>query len=269
MYNTEEYIVSLKRIQDFDPNSLSRIKELGTSFNFSEIIEPAQQLINLYKSIPSDIIKDLPENIASYIKGQADTDYRYFTQILDFNPDGIQNPSHVHGQLIKKIESHYKNAFSKLYQYIAYASSKSYNFIELENEARNSINSINARADELNDKLSAYDEQAKNMLMDIRNISAEHGVSQQAIYFKEESENHEKLANKWQGISIGLSTLLVLLAILSISFYKNPYLNPDNNFQSLQLLTSKMLIFGAISYLLFLSAKNFLSHKTQFSSKQT
>lgn len=43
--------------------------------------------------------------------------------------------------------------------------------------------------------------------------------------------------------------------------HKIPWLKPEDTFQNIQLITSKGLLFAVIAYMLFLSARNFLSHK--------
>jgi hypothetical protein len=39
------------------------------------------------------------------------------------------------------------------------------------------------------------------------------------------------------------------------------FLSPENTFEMIQLSLSKVLVFGAISYMLILSARNFMAHK--------
>lgn len=59
---------SLLRIQDFDVNTLSRSAKLGESFSFNETVEPARELINLYKRLSISALEDFPEDTLRKIK---------------------------------------------------------------------------------------------------------------------------------------------------------------------------------------------------------
>ncbi len=131
----------------------------------------------------------------------------------------------------------------------------------MENEARAMLQNVKDEASEITEQLSEHQEQAQGVLADVRRVAAEQGVSQQAIYFKDEAEAHEELAETWRSRTTKLAWGLGGYALLSIFFHKWSWLQPEDTIQSIQLVTSKILIFGVISYMLFLSAKNFLSHK--------
>ncbi|MGE4546124.1 MAG: hypothetical protein AB7D06_18705 [Pedobacter sp.] len=251
---------SVIRMQEFDANSLARESELGTGLNFSPSVAPAEKLISFYKQISIKALSDLPGPILTQIKTQADADFSKFDQILKFVPDQ-QNPGTVRQTYIDQIKNAYDPAFQKLYPFISYSASVSVDFQRMENEARALVQSVKDRADDLMKELDKNKEQANQVLEDVRKVAAEQGVSQQAIYFKEETEEHLKQAEEWRGITLKVAWALGVYAFLSIFFHKVPWLEPSNNIQAIQLITSKFLIFGVISYMLFLSAKNYLNHK--------
>ena len=115
--------------------------------------------------------------------------------------------------------------------------------------------------EEFNAEIKQANDEAQNVLANIRKTAAEQGVSQQAIYFKEESENHNTQSKTWLKATIWISVSLVLYAIISIFIHKIAYLKPEDLYQSIQLAVSKVLIFAVISYVLYLAARNFLAHK--------
>ena len=83
----------------------------------------------------------------------------------------------------------------------------------------------------------------------------------QAVYFKDESTDHENSAKNWHTATVWLAILVVIYSIGTLFLHKIEFFNPKNSFESCQLIASKILIFVVLSYMLFLSAKNFLSHK--------
>ncbi|MBE8717192.1 hypothetical protein [Cellvibrio polysaccharolyticus] len=263
MSQLEETQESLSRMQAFDPKSLAREEELGRNFDFSAIVAPASKLIRLYNQLGLSTLDDFPEKILSEIKQQADADFNRFQQVLDFDPTTVQNqnPTQPRDQLIQQVTNAYAPAFQKLFPFISYGTSKSVDFQRMENEARAMLQNVKDEALEITEQLTEHQEQAQNVLADVRRVAAEQGVSQQAIYFKDEADVHEELAETWRSRTTKLAWGLGAYAFLSIFFHKWSWLQPEGTIQSIQLVTSKVLIFFVISYMLFLSAKNFLSHK--------
>ncbi|SIT08964.1 hypothetical protein SAMN05421686_109129 [Thalassolituus maritimus] len=263
MSQLEETQESLSRMQAFDPKSLAREEDLGRNFDFSAIVAPASKLIRLYNQLGLTTLDDFPGPILTQIKQQADADFNRFQQVLDFDPTTVQNqnPTQPRDQLIQQVTNAYDPAFQKLFPFISYGTSKSVDFQRMENEARAMLQNVKDEASEITEQLSEHQEQAQGVLADVRRVAAEQGVSQQAIYFKDEAEAHEELAETWRSRTTKLAWGLGGYAFLSIFFHKWSWLQPEDTIQSIQLVTSKILIFGVISYMLFLSAKNFLSHK--------
>ena len=263
MSKIEETRESLKRIQEFDSKTISRENDLGTKLYFADAIKPANKLIQLYKQLSLTVLEDLPDNLLDGIKRQADADFNKFQQALNFDPANVQNqnPATARDAIINNITSAYPPAFNVLWNYIAYGVSKSVDFQRMENEARSMIQSVKDKTEEITQELQNNQIQSGQILNDMRKAAAEQGVSQQAIYFKEEAVEHEKLSNQWKGMTLKMAIGLGIYAIISLFVHKIPWLSPHNTYESAQLVSSKILIFGVISYIMFLAAKNFLSHK--------
>jgi len=123
------------------------------------------------------------------------------------------------------------------------------------------MQSVQDRANDLTAELERQQSEAQRILDEVRQVAAEQGVSQQAVYFKEEADRHQSEAETWQLYTICTATGLGLFAILSLFIHEIPILTPDNTYKALQLTLSKFLIFAVIGYMLVLCARNFLSHK--------
>ena len=256
----EEAKTSLVRMQNFDVSTLPREKELGDRLNFREAVEPAEHLIRLYKQLSTPVLEDLPQQQLNIIRTQANSDYHLFQQIMDFTSEQA-SPHEVKNAYIQQIEQAYEPAFNKLHPIISYSTSKSADFKRLETEARATIQSVRDQGKELTEQLEFERQQAQQILEDIRNVAAEQGVSQQATYFRDASEEHEEQAEKWRKRTFKLAWLLGGYAVLSLLIHKVPFLAPADVYHSIQLGVSKILIFAVITYMLYLSARNFLAHK--------
>ena len=53
--------------------------------SFAEAVKPAEAVIALYKRIPLSALPDFTDGQLNAIQGQANADYSYFKQILDFD----------------------------------------------------------------------------------------------------------------------------------------------------------------------------------------
>lgn len=251
---------SVQRMQEFDADSLPREDALGQGLSFRAAVKPAKKLIGFYSQLSLSALDDMPDPLLTQIKKRANADFNFFQQILDFDTKQ-ENPTNVRDSLVTQITSAYPATFQALYPFISYGVSKSVDFQRMETDARAAIQSITDHANNITQQLEESREEANTVLEDVRRVAAEQGVSQQAIYFKDESEQHAESSSKWRTATIVLAIALGIYSITTLFLHKIPGLTPENNIQSAQLIASKMLIFAVLSYMLFLSAKNFLSHK--------
>ena len=262
--NTDELLQeateSLKRIQEFDVSKLPRENELGSELHFAEAVAPAEQLIELYKRLSVAALQDFPDQTLTIIKDNANNSYQLFTQALEFKA-AQQNPQNARNSIITQIKNAYQPAFQALHPFISYSLHRAADFQRLDTQARATLQSVKDKADDFAEEMKSHENNAKQILDEIRNVAAEQGVSQQAHYFKEEAERHETDAETWRSRTTKLAIGLGIYSVASLFIHKLPGLDPSDTYQSIQLVTSKILIFGVIAYMLFLSARNFLSHK--------
>ena len=252
---------SLERVQQFDAESLAREADLGVRFNFREAVLPANRLVRLFQQLTTTSLDDFPDNQLTIIRDQANATYSRFDEILKFDPAKIENPSPTRNSLIQQLNNTYPNVFNHIFQHISYGVGRAVDFRRMEHDARASIQSVKDNADKTAKELEKTKEEANAILADVRKIAAEHGVTQQAIYFKEEADSHDKDADEWRDRTVKLAWFLGFYSLASLWFTKIPGLTPDSTYQSWQLGTSKVLIFLVIAYVLLLAARNFMAHR--------
>jgi hypothetical protein len=251
---------SLERIQRFDASTLAREEDLGRELNFQEVVLTAERIISLYNQISIVSLNDFPESQLTAVKNQADSDFNRFGEILKFSPKQ-ESANNARNGLIQQVDSAYQSTFNTLQPMIAYSTSKSADFKRLETEARAMIQAIEDKANELTEKLEEDKIISAQILDDIRKVAAEQGVSQQAIYFRSASEQHENDAETWRKTTIWLACILAAYAVLTIGLHKILWIAPVNIYETIQLAISKVLIFAVLSYMLYLSTKNYLAQK--------
>lgn len=258
--NYEEAKASLSRMQGFNVDTLPRTDDLGSRLNFNEAVEPARQLIDLYKRLSVTALQDFPDNVLHVIRDSANNHYNIFSQILEFDPSQ-KDPNSMRTNLIKQVIDSYHPAFQSLHPYISYSLHRSADFQRLDSEARATLQAIEDKSNKLAESIAQHERDAKVALDEIRRVAAEEGVTKQASHFFAEYQHHVNEADKWQRYAVNLAIGLGAFAVISLFLHKISFLKPESTYDAVQLSISKILIFSVIAYMLFLSARNFLSHK--------
>ena len=181
--------------------------------------------------------------------------------MLDFKLASQSNPQGTRDSIIQQLVDSYDPTFQTLHPYIAYSLHRSADFQRLDADARATMQSISDRAAKIESQLQEHEKEAQRVLMEIRSVAAEEGVTQQSTHFRAEADRHEKEAETWRTRTTNLAIALGIYAALSIFFHKMPFLAPLSSYETVQLAVSKVLVFSVLAYMLFLSARNFLNHK--------
>jgi hypothetical protein len=254
----DETTICLERLQNFDAKALPRVDELGSAINFTDAVEPANRLIDLYRQLPVEVLTQLPKQFLILIREQANADHNILTSILRFEPG---SPKPDRDTKLNSLKSAYDPAFVKLHPLISYSVRKSTDFGSLEREARSLVQSVSDRASELQEEMEKRKKEADAVLEAVRKVAAEQGVSQQAIYFRNAAESHDIGSQRWLKATVGLAVALGIYAITTIFLHKIALLAPLNAYDTTQLAVSKILVFLTISFCLILSSRNYLAHR--------
>jgi len=252
---------SLVRMQQFKVDTLPRERELGGEVNFLGAVEPAQRLVDLYKRLSVTALDDLPQQGLQQVKDQANADHALLKHALDFKIASQGNPQGVRDTIVQQMTASYDPTFRLLHTYIAYSLHRAADFQRLDADARATMQSISDRAGKVENQLKEHEKEAQRVLGEIRSVAAEEGVTQQAAHFRAEAERHETESETWRKRTTHLAIALGVYAALSVFLHKIPLLAPSSPYDTVQLAVSKVLMFSVLAYMLFLSARNFLSHK--------
>lgn len=250
----------LEQLHEYDIKALPRREELGSELNFQEAVEPAKKVLELFRNIPIDQIENIPESSLSTLESQAKLTVDLLDAISSFSAS-VSNAPTIRTDLIQRMTNRYDESFKNLYQLIAYLATRQIDLGALETEAREKINSIESLAKSIEEELKQTTDDAKKALEEAKRVAAEQGVSQQAHYFKEESDSHSSGADQWLKYTVNTAVFLGVYAAATAFFHKIPFLAPHNTYETVQLAISKVLVFGVIAYMLILAAKTYNAHR--------
>ncbi|MBP6260957.1 MAG: hypothetical protein KA361_00850 [Chromatiaceae bacterium] len=251
---------ALDRVQQFDVATLSREDELGKQMNFSEAVSPSQALVDIYRRIPLTALDDFSDGQLNTIGQQAKADFNVFKQILEFNAT-TADAANTRTSIITTLKTRRDQLFDQLWQYVAYGVARITDTTLLETQARATIQSIKDQSEKLTSQLLAAKTDADNALSEIRAVAAEQGVSQQAIHFKQEAEAQETLAARWLTYTYWFAGAVGGFAVLSLFLHKIDWIRPETTAEMFQLISSKLLIFAVLGYLLLMASRNYSTHK--------
>lgn len=259
------FACKVKDVQGFVPATIVRSDDLGTEMCFRDALEPVTRITDLFLQIPINRLKELPPSSIQRMDALCDEVKGQYDQILKFSAVS-ENAHAVRLALINHINDLADRVHSSLALDVIYLCVKEIGFSEklktfetiLINQTRNTDGRLKASIDGHGKKIAEIEQEARQVLDDVRKAAAEQGVSQQAKYFQEEAEAHLKSAEKWLCYTIGTAVLLIISSVLSffISYFyqsKDPYTN-------FQIGLSKLLIFSTIAYFLILSGRTRLAH---------
>lgn len=254
--NVEEAKASLTRIQDFDARSIGRREKLGDDLNFEDGIAPLERTLSLFREVSSDVLSDMSQQRRDVVKQWADALYNLVDEIRNFSV-ASGNPKQTRDNLIQQLNDGYDNYFEQLWPVIAYSVRRATDFSRMEREARAAIQSIDDRTKDLESGLMVRQIEAESALEAIRKVAAEQGVSQQAIYFKDEADFHNKEADKWFKWTKWLTVGLAIFAASTLFLHKISWLRPKDSAEAIQFAIGKMLVFATVAYFLILVARNY------------
>ena len=254
--DTQEALV---RVQQYDSGKLPRRDELGAKFTFEDAVEPAQELISLFKRIPVSALAEFPDALLTQIKQQADQVNQLFSQILGFD-ETQGDATNQRTNLIQTLRDQYGAIFNQLYPLISYAVARTVDFQRLEAEGRAAVQAIKDATQDTVEELDEIKIGAQTILENARSAATEIGVAKQAIFFETEAKEHGTAADTWRKWTQRWAFALAVYGVATFFIHKIPYFKPENAYDTVQLVTSKLVIFFGLSFMLFLSAKNFMSH---------
>lgn len=253
----EQAAASLSELQAFDPNSLVQEKRLGAAA-FNSAVEPAGRLIHFFNLLPVNALEQFPETELTSIKRICDGVLGIFSQILQFNMEVGDNQNRSIN-LTEQLRAQYQAVFSQMFSFIAYSTARTVDFNSLAGQGRDAIAAFNSEKKAVLDSIKTASEEATRTVEAIRGVAAEVGVTQMARYFADEAKEHEKAAGKWLYASAIAVVIVSVYAVSTLFLFH--WFPAHTSFESAQIITSKLLVFGVLVYGLFQCVRSYSAHR--------
>jgi len=198
---------SLAALLQVTPESLVQKDKLGRDLNFEEGLPSFRRVIGLFESLRSYSFDDVPLTQLQQITGAVSEAKALFTAISGFNPRQ-QNPQE-RDVLIVRARDNYDQWFSRLSPVISYAACRGRDFAAVERSASEALGRITKAESDMAKRRQELEKEADEALKCIRAAASEAGVSQQAIYFRDEADHQRRGSYWWLAATIACAVAAV------------------------------------------------------------
>ena len=253
----------LTQLSQLSADKLTKEEELGTKLSFAGGVPFFDRLLKLYRDLAACSLDGLSHTALSQLRSQAEQAQAFFNQILTFDPTK-GNAASSRDALINQIRDNYDQHFQIVEPHLAYAIRKGTDFEALEREARQAVAAIRKAAADQKAQADATQAQVASVLEAVRTAAAEIGVSQHAINFKDQSDEHLKDSKTWLWRTGGLA-VLAMVAMYALFIYPlHPETSFTNSAQTIYAVASRLLVFSVIYFALLWAARNYMAHRHNY-----
>jgi len=189
---------ALSKLSGIRPEDLVRREELGAALSFEGGVQYFDRILKLYRDLRTCTLDGVPYQALVNLVRVANDTIKQVEEVQQFSLQKYpQNALGTRDALIERVRDSYDPVYQTVTPHIAYAIRKGTDFEALENEARETLQSIRAARDEQLRVQKALEAEAQQIVESIRRAAAEAGVAQHAIHFAQEATSHGKTAKWW------------------------------------------------------------------------
>lgn len=237
----------LRELTELDPEeNLVRGAALGEA-SFRPGIPTFERTLNLFRELQSSDLSILPTGVIQQISTRAQTALNQFEQVQNFTLAQEQNPVAARDHLITTIENEYDKHFQVLEPHINYLLVKQTDFAAIEEQARATIQQLDAYARKEQEKQQAIRQEMEETLRSVQEAAAEAGVGQQSMVFKNQADELEQATTRWLRWTVVFGVAAFIYSVLFFVFV--PFAENGSTADIVRatvqrLVTLSLLVFG-------------------------
>jgi len=182
-------------------------------------------------------------------------------EIKEFDP---KNDAKDRNELLDRLDESFTNFLVHIRPIISFYSNsdKADDSSRILEEAKSILEYMKSSSVEMTKEKSSAIENAKKMLNELKDISAESGITKYSSVFADEARENKSIATKWLiGASIlGVISIVVAYFVLQL----RPTDSIPTTFEIVQYTLTKVIIFTILSYLLVLFVKNYNANRHNY-----
>lgn len=246
------------------PDDLVREDVLGRDLGFASGLPYFQRTLRLFRDLAEANLDTVPFTRLQQLARVAEGAMTQFQQVKNFSlQQSPQNPTQVRDTLVQQIRDSFDNHFDLVAPVIAYSVRKGTDFERLEDEARQTVETLKSLVADQEQSRKAMLAEVEGTLEKVRRAAQEVGVAQHAVHFRQEADEHKRVSVKWLVATGLLAIVTVLFGVLSLVYYISqvPTLTTG---QSVQLALAKLVIFTVLFSTVIWSGRIYRAHRHNY-----
>ncbi|WP_156363043.1 hypothetical protein [Rubellimicrobium mesophilum] len=249
---------SLERVQSIEPASVVLAKH--GQYSFEDAVEPVSRLVSLFRQLPSSSLGHFPQQQLEMIQNLSDSVFSVIQEIKNFDLEAGDNTTRRQN-LIAKLDSLYQGVFTQLFPLVAYAVARTADLGRLEIEQQAALQRMRDESQLALAQQQDAQAEIERVLDDVRRVASEQGVTQQAIYFKNEADRYEAQSRSWRRATVTMAVAVGLFGLIALFLPKWTWLAPTNSIELVQYTLAKVLMFSVLVFMLIFCSRNFLANR--------
>jgi hypothetical protein len=252
----------LDRIANYQPDVLISRSSLG-SINFKDIGDIIQQTVSVAQELKSLPLNLLPEDTISKIRKVASELATRLGRVRDFTIETSSNLRSDRDNLAQDTKEYCQKFFNEVITFIPYLILNKPDFQKFLQSTDLLFVGFNQRIDaevaDLQAKIDDKVAEVETALQNIRDATAQLGVTQHAVAFKKAADDHASASKLWLTSTAAIVAITITVAIFIL--YEFPTIGDFKDATVIQRIIARLVIISILYYTAIWSAKNYRAHR--------
>ncbi|MPZ41220.1 MAG: hypothetical protein GEU95_24875 [Rhizobiales bacterium] len=231
------------------------------AINFEESLPTIGRVRDLVKMLEGFNLDYISHARLNALQSAIDLISKTFQKINSFSLN-VANPSQQRDAIINELQNNYDGWFDAISPVVAFAIRNQTDFAQVEQTLKRRIADVEKTSGEAVARQTKLLEDAETTLSAIKKAAAEAGVSQEAVHFKEQADEHRTASRSWLLAMIGMAVATAMWGVIALWFL--PVQHGADNAQIIHDAVAKIIIFTALYYALLWCARNFMASRHNY-----
>lgn len=252
----EQIKIKLNQFLTIGIDDLTRETQLGQQLSFKNGEALFIKIVELFSKVSTVDLSEVPHNILSNFNAQLDHVIAVFDQIKNFNP-ATNNPVGQRDSLITQLENQFESYYTTAVPILTTALLNKNDLSVERAKFSAALKDLESEKEKTKKESERYLSEINDVLSKARQAAVEVGVAQHNMIFKEEADEHKKLAANWlkwtTGVLVAITTVGIGLLFIKPADEGTHFL--------IHFTITKVVVLTVMFYALAICTRNYKAHK--------
>lgn len=250
---------NLDYLCNVDVNALGRSKELGNKFGFEDLIPQIKLAIKMAAQLRDQGVDSLPHKHTELLISDVSKVKDRIDEIREFSVDNLDDPRLARDFIIDTTKVDCENLRNSFMLPLAYTYIQMGDSGAIKTQIREASSEISHATGQFNKQMDEVRVESLSLLDEIRERAKAAGVSSHSELYSKQADSHKVSARWWFWATLLIVGVTLAAAAWGTWFtYNHP---PKTTPESIQLVSSKVIILSLLSFSILWCSRNHKSHK--------